>query len=91
MLRIDFQSRYLAGAKRLPSKHRNQIAKKIEALRHNPMPQDSIALQGKLRQFRRVDVGEYRIIYHFKDDVLFIVVIGKRNDDDIYRRMKRRL
>ena len=55
------------------------------------MPQDSIALQGKLRQFRRVDVGEYRIIYHFKDDVLFIVVIGKRNDDDIYRRMKRRL
>lgn len=55
------------------------------------MPQDSITLQGKLRQFRRVDAGDYRIIYHFKDDVLFIVVIGKRNDDDIYRRMKRRL
>lgn len=91
MLRIDFEFRSLADTKKFPSKHRNQIGKKIEALRHDPMPQDSIILQGKMRQFRRADVGEYRIIYRVEGNTLFIGAIGKRNDDDIYRRMTRRL
>ena len=38
----------------------------------------------KGRRYRRVDQGEYRIVYFFDEDTVTIVVVGKRNDDDVY-------
>ena len=38
--------------------------------------------------FKRVDIGEYRVIHHADKDTLHVVVIGKRNDGDIYRRLR---
>jgi len=32
-------------------------------------------------------VGEYRIIFDVCDGVLRVVAIGKRNDDEVYRRL----
>jgi hypothetical protein len=31
----------------------------------------------------RKDVGEYRIIYRFDDAIVYVLLIGKRNDDDV--------
>ncbi|MDO9509226.1 MAG: hypothetical protein Q7I97_07830 [Thermovirgaceae bacterium] len=39
--------------------------------------------------FFRVDSGEYRIVYRFDDEVLYVSVIGKRNDGDVYKKAKR--
>ncbi len=39
--------------------------------------------------FLRVDSGEYRIIYQLNTaNVLEILIIGKRNDDEVYRQFK---
>lgn len=64
-------------------KHARQIAVKITELQENPLPHDSIELKGSA--YRRADVGEYRIIYWVESDTLMIVVIGKRNDDQVYK------
>jgi len=34
-------------------------------------------------------MGEYRIIYRISSETIFITLVGKRNDDDVYRRMRR--
>lgn len=51
----------------------------------NPMPHDSSPLKGATNGGRRVDVGEYRIIYVLADDTLEVLVIGKRNGDEVYK------
>jgi mRNA interferase RelE/StbE len=55
----------------------------------NPEPTDSIQMQGY--PFRRVDIGEYRIVYRIEDDCLNVACVGKRNDDEVYRILKRKL
>jgi mRNA interferase RelE/StbE len=39
--------------------------------------------------YRRVDCGEYRIVYQVQDDDLQVLIIGKRNDDDVYKKLSR--
>lgn len=73
---------------RLPSKHAGQIARKIQQLKENPAPQDAQLLRGY--PYMRVDSGEYRIIYRMTPEVVHVVLIGKRNDDKVYRKLKRR-
>jgi len=36
-----------------------------------------------------VDCGEYRIIYYVDGEVLRVPLIGKRNDDEVYKRLQR--
>ena len=51
----------------------------------NPRPTDAERLKGY--DHSRVTVGEYRIIFDVRDSVLRVVAIGKRNDDEVYRRL----
>lgn len=69
----------------LDAKQYRQVGQKIFSLMQDAQPQDSAALQGAKHGERRVDVGEYRIIYAASDTEVDIQVIGKRNDDDVYR------
>ena len=87
MLRIDIAKRVEKFQSRLPSKHRRQIAERILALAAEPIAPDTKALQGS--DFRRADMGEYRIVYRIAGQVLQIVLVGKRNDDEVYRQLKR--
>ncbi len=87
MLRIDIARRVEKFQSRQPSKHRRQIAERILALAVEPMAQDTKALQGS--DFRRADRGEYRIVCRLAGQVLQIVLVGKRNDDEVYRQLKR--
>ena len=48
--------------RKLPPKHRRQIAEKIVSLRHEPLPPDSEQLKGL--DYRRADIGEYRVILY---------------------------
>ena len=35
-------------------------------------------------------MGEYRIIYYVRESVvLIILLVGKRNDDEVYKQLKR--
>jgi len=69
----------------LPPKQFRQIMKKVFALLENPRPHDSKELRGY--PFLRNDVGEYRIIYDVQGDTLRLILVGKRNDAEVYRQL----
>lgn len=52
-----------------------------------PYPHDSKQL--KRYPYHRVDIGEYRAVYEVEGDELHILLVGKRNDDEVYRLLKR--
>jgi mRNA interferase RelE/StbE len=39
--------------------------------------------------WRRVDIGEYRVIFRFDDSTIYVPVVGKRNDSEVYRHLPR--
>jgi mRNA interferase RelE/StbE len=69
-----------------------QITKKVLSLNLDPRPADSKELIG-YSDIYRVDSGEYRIVYRFdsKEDLVEILLVGKRNDDEVYKQLKRLL
>lgn len=86
MLRVEVGKHALKFFRRLPPKQVGQITRKIDALAEHPFPQDSKLLTGF--SLYRVDVGEYRIIYYVADK-LYVQLVGKRNDDEVYHKLKR--
>ncbi len=69
-------------------KHYVQIASKLLSLSKDPYPQDCKKIKGERREFLRVDVGEFRIVYSIEGDTIKIILIGKRGDDEVYRRLR---
>jgi mRNA interferase RelE/StbE len=60
---------------------------KILSLIDNPRPQDYKALQG-YSDYYRVDQGEFRIVYEIRLEEIYIVRVGKRNDDEVYQNLE---
>jgi mRNA interferase RelE/StbE len=89
MLKINLSRKATKRLKKLPNKHAKQVATKITELRTNPYPQDSIKLKGY--SYYRVDIGEYRMVYHVEGQILKILLIEKRNDDEVYKQLKRNI
>ena len=87
---LDLKSKAKKFIVSLPPKHKRQIKDRILKLQEDPMPQDSKKLKG-YENYIRVDMGEYRIIYRYdkKHDLIIVVLVGKRNDDEIYRIARR--
>ena len=89
MLNLDISKRAVKFIESLPPKQKKQITTKIIELRNNPEPHDSIQVKG-YSHFRRTSVGEYRIIYQVQNNILLVIVlVGRRNDDDVYKQLKR--
>ena len=72
----------------LDAKQFRQVNRKLFTLLADPEPADSSKLTGY--DYRRADIGEYRIIYHFDDDTTYVVLVGKRNDDQVYKELSRK-
>lgn len=70
----------------LPPKQFRQLWLKVLALLAEPFPSDSQKLKGY--DFHRVDFGEYRIIHEANDTTLTLILIGKRNDDEVYKQLE---
>ena len=88
MLKVNLSHQSAKFIKKLSTKHARQVATKITELRSNPYPQDSLKLKGY--SYQRTDVGEYRIVYQVEAEILEILLIGKRNDDEVYKQLKRK-
>ncbi|MEY2834192.1 MAG: hypothetical protein RLZZ574_3452 [Cyanobacteriota bacterium] len=69
-----------------------QISTKVLSLNLDPFPADSKKLKG-YDKYYRVDSGEYRIVYTYNStaDLIEIILVGKRNDDEIYKKLERLL
>lgn len=73
---------------RLPPKQYKQIAARIFLLSREPRPPDSRSLD-QPPGLRRIDQGEYRVIYTIHDAARVLTVrrVGKRNDAEVYRNL----
>ena len=90
MYKLDITKAVDRFLKKLPPKQFRQIVHTILNLRLDPTPHDSRQLVGS-SGYKRVDIGEFRIIYRIEEDVIKIAGAGKRNDQDVYRKFKKRL
>jgi mRNA interferase RelE/StbE len=70
----------------LSPKQYRQVVRKIITLMADPRHADAERLRG--HPYSRVTAGEYRIVFDIQDGLLRILLIGKRNDDDVYRRLR---
>ena len=87
MLKIDLENRVKKFLRKLSGKHERQILEKILALAHDPHPFDSLRLEGY--RARRADIGEYRVVYYVEGEWLRVPIVGKRNDSEIYKKLRR--
>ncbi len=90
MKKLLLTKQVLDFLEQLDAKQYRQVGKAIFRLLSNAEPADSQALKGAAHNERRVDVGEYRIIYIPNDQEVEVLIIGKRNDDEVYRMWKRK-
>jgi mRNA interferase RelE/StbE len=72
----------------LDAKQYKQAASKMLSLIVNAAPADYSQLKGSA--YYRVDSGEYRIVYRFDVDTVYVVLIGKRNGDEVYEKLRRK-
>lgn len=90
MFKLDLTKAAGKFLQKLPPKQFRQVVTTIFRLREQPEPTDSKQLTG-YSEYRRVDIGEYRIVYRIDDETIKICVVGKRNDSEVYKRFKRSL
>lgn len=76
---------------KLATKQAQQIVIKIKELTLTPYPNDSKKLKGVQTEYYRVDVGEFRIIYEIEKENILIILVGKRNDNEVYNQFKRKI
>jgi mRNA interferase RelE/StbE len=89
--RIELYKAAVRLLERLPPRHRRQVSGKIIDLARDPAPPDAKPLEGFDQPLMRADIGEYRIVYLVIENVLHVPLVGKRNDDEVYRRLRRKL
>ena len=88
MLKINLSKDAERFLKKIPAKHSKQIAERLYTLLQDPEALPSVELKG-YAPYRRAKSGEYRIIFYVEEDTLFVPLIGKRNDDEVYQLLKR--
>lgn len=69
-------------------KHKAQLEAKIEGLCRNPFPGDCKKMSDRIDRYR-VDCGEYRIVYRVSVEYIDVLIVGKRNDGEVYKQEKR--
>lgn len=92
MLKLNLSKQSSRFLNNLAQKQFYQIEKKISQLKEDPLPPENTLLKSrKNSKFYRVKIGEYRIIYNFDEENLFIIIIDKRNDSEAYRKLFRKI
>ena len=82
--RVEFAKRVRKDFKGLPKDDANRILRKIESLSNNPRPSESKKLTND--ESYRIRIGNYRVIYDIKDEILVVLVLKVGNRKDVYRR-----
>lgn len=86
---IDLSKPARAFLEDLPSKQYKQVVDRVLGLSVNQNPHDSRHLSGH-PGYKRIDQGEYRIIFCIQEKIVRIACIGKRNDDEVYQQINRK-
>ncbi len=79
---VGIDERALRELSELPQDIRTRVRARIRSLAHDPRPANSQQLSGRLRGFRKLRVGSYRVAYLVDDDAAQVVVraVGHRRN-----------
>ena len=80
---VVFRPAAIRALKRIDPSDRDRIRGAIALLSVDPRPPGARALRG--RDALRVRVGQYRIIYTVRDDVLQVLVVTIGHRREVYR------
>ena len=80
--RVELRPAAVRALRRVHPRDRGRIRGALQLLAEDPRPPRSRVLQG--RDGYRVRVGDYRILYTVRDDVLLVVVITLGPRGDVY-------
>lgn len=86
-MNLEISKRSYDFVSKLQAKQFRQIMLKVLSLLKDPFPNDSQKLKGH-DFYHRVDIGEYRIIYQLEKETVKIDLIDKRNDDQVYKKLR---
>lgn len=89
-MKLDLSKQAMSFVSTLDPKRFRQVMKSVLSLLEEPYPHDAARLKS-FDDLYRVHCGEYRIIYGVVGDTVEVLMIGKRNDDEVYRELRRRL
>lgn len=84
--RIEFKRSAAKALKIIPKRDRKRIRDKIDSL-SDSLPDSGITKMKGDNPFHRIRVGDYRIIYEIKDEILLIHVLKIGHRKDIYRKL----
>ena len=82
---IEFSRKAERQFKALTNQIQKRLKPKIDALAQNPRPRGVKKLEGE-DELYRVRVGDYRVIYQVRDDVLIVLVVSLGDRKEIYKR-----
>ena len=80
---IEFKKSATKELNSLPNKEIKKILNSINQLIENPRPINSKKLSASERY--RIRVGDYRILYEIKDQILIVYIIKIAHRKDVYR------
>lgn len=86
MRKLAIEKAALKELEKLPAKQYRQVASSMLDLLKDPHPHNSKTLRNS--KYHRLAVGEYRIIYEATESEVLVFVVGKRNDGEVYKKLK---
>jgi mRNA interferase RelE/StbE len=84
MYRMELKPSAERDMRSLPRSVQKRVARKIDALASDPYPRGSTKLEAT-GDLRRVRVGDYRIIYLVRQEMLVVFVVRVKHRGDAYR------
>jgi mRNA interferase RelE/StbE len=82
---IIFDRRVKKDFKSISPQDAKRIKVAIANLTNDPRPLGYIKLKGKKREYFRIRIGNYRVVYTVEDKVLLVVVIHVGHRKEIYK------
>ncbi|SBW21034.1 hypothetical protein FDG2_1872 [Candidatus Protofrankia californiensis] len=82
--KVEVSSHAARAFRKLPVPVQRRLTRAFLALEHTPRPVGSKALVGSPGHWR-IRVGDYRVIYTVRDDVLLVLVVELGHRRDVYR------
>lgn len=83
---IEIKRSAAKALKKIPKADRARIVEKIDSFAENLPNPETTKMKGD-NPFHRVRVGDYRIVYEIKDDVLVILIVKIGHRKDIYKNL----
>jgi mRNA interferase RelE/StbE len=84
--RIEFAPAADRDFRALAEDVRRRLRPRIDALAENPRPHGVETLEGE-KNLYRIRVGDYRIIYQIRDDVLVVLIVRIGHRREVYRNL----